>query len=103
MKMQLPRYADCAVGCGKTISGRKIEELVRYIIGKFSEEGLSSAEAVHVLELTKEAVGSCNKITKMDGDESHERICTCEDGYFFEQNKNDAGGATKIIHRDLHG
>ena len=25
--MQLPWYADCAVGCGKTISGRKIEDL----------------------------------------------------------------------------
>ena len=66
MKMQLPWYADCAVGCGKTISGRKIEELVRYIVDKFSEEGLSSAEAVLVLENAKEAISAYNKIIKTD-------------------------------------
>lgn len=103
MKMQLPRYADCAVGCGKTISGRKIEELVRYIVDKFSEEGLSSAEAVHVLEMTKDAVDACNKITKIGGGGNREKTCGCEDGYFYEQSKNDAGGVTKIIHRDLQG
>ena len=100
--MQLPWYADCAVGCGKTISGRKIEELVRYIIDKFSEEGLSSAEAVHVLEFTKEAVGACNKIIRTDGDKNCQKTCGCEDGYFYEQDKNEAGGVTRIIHRDRH-
>lgn len=64
--MQLPWYADYAVGCGKIISGEKIEELVRYIVDKFSEEGLSSAEAVLVLENAKEAINAYNKIIKTD-------------------------------------
>lgn len=100
--MQLPWYADCSVGCGKIISGEKIEELVQYIVDKFSEEGLSSAEAVHVLEMTKDAVDACNKITKIDDGGNHEKTCGCEDGYFYEQSKNPAGGVTKIIRRDRH-
>lgn len=64
--MQLPWYADCSVGCGKIISGEKIEELVRYIVDKFSEEGLSSAEAVLILENAKEVINAYNKIIKTD-------------------------------------
>ena len=58
--------SDYALNNGKVIKGEKIGELVKYIVDKFSDEGLSRDEAVIVLDHAKDAVGEYNKIIKID-------------------------------------
>lgn len=58
--------SDYALNNGKVITGEKIGELVKYIVDKFSDEGLSRDEAVIVLDRAKDAVGEYNKIIKVN-------------------------------------
>ena len=58
--------SDYALNNGKVIKGEKIGELVKYIVDKVSDEGLSRDEAVIVLDHAKDAVGEYNKIINID-------------------------------------
>ena len=50
---------------GTVLTATKTEELVRYIVNKFSEENLTYDEANIILENTKDVLGEFSKIEKM--------------------------------------
>lgn len=45
------------MGNGKFFDGNRIEELIKFIINKFSEEKLTCAEAKIVLDKTRDLLG----------------------------------------------
>lgn len=51
---------------GEIFDGTKMGELTKYIINKFSEEGLSYDEAKIVMDKVSEIVGEFSKVQLMD-------------------------------------
>ena len=58
-------YQKIQMNNGTVLTATKTEELVRYIVNKFSEENLTYDEANIILENTKDVLGEFSKIEKM--------------------------------------
>lgn len=58
-------FQNIQMNNGTVLTATKTEELVRYIVNKFSEENLAYDEANIVLENTKDVIGEFSKVQKM--------------------------------------
>ena len=58
-------FQNIQMNNGTVLTVTKTEELVRYIVNKFSEENLTYDEANIVLENTKDVIGEFSKVQKM--------------------------------------
>ena len=58
-------FQNIQMNNGTVLKATKTEELVRYIVNKFSEENLTYDEANIVLENTKDVIGEFSKVQKM--------------------------------------
>ena len=58
-------FQNIQMNNGTVLTATKKEELVRYIVNKFSEENLTYDEANIVLENTKAVIGEFSKVQKM--------------------------------------
>lgn len=58
-------FQNIQMNNGTVLTATKTEELVRYIVNKFSEENLTYDEANIILENTKDVLGEFSKIEKM--------------------------------------
>lgn len=58
-------FQNIQMNNGTVLTATKTEELVRYIVSKFSEENLTYDEANIVLENTKDVIGEFSKVQKM--------------------------------------
>lgn len=58
-------FQNIQMNNGTVLTTTKTEELVRYIVNKFSEENLTYDEANIVLENTKDVIGEFSKVQKM--------------------------------------
>lgn len=47
-------------------SGKKLDELTKFIINKFAEEKLNRDEAVEVLKRTEDIIGECAVVQHID-------------------------------------
>ena len=64
--IEMVSFSDLVLDNGSTFSKEKQEELVKHIINKFSEEGLSHTEAQVVLNKTHVAIGDFSKLQKIE-------------------------------------
>lgn len=58
-------FQNIQMNNGTVLTATKAEELVRYIVNKFSEENLTYDEANIILENTKDVLGEFSKNEKM--------------------------------------
>lgn len=58
-------FQNIQMNNGTVLTATKAEELVRYIVNKFSEENLTYDEANIILENTKDVLGEFSKVQKM--------------------------------------
>ena len=58
-------FQNIQMNNGTVLTATKTEELVRYIVNKFSEENLTYDEANIVLDNTKDVIGEFSKVQKM--------------------------------------
>lgn len=58
-------FFDTPTQTGKVVTGEKLQELVYYIVDKFSEENLTYDEAELVVDLTKQAIGEFSRVGKV--------------------------------------
>ena len=59
-------YADIEMDNGTIFNGKKVGELVVFIINKFSDEELNYEEAKIVLEKVQEIIGEHSKVQHID-------------------------------------